>query len=438
VSPVYDGLAPHEMDYKAAVSFLLENAHLGIKFGLGPITNLLSSLKHPERAYPSVIVGGTNGKGSIAAMLASICFHAGLKVGLYTSPHLVRIEERIVISGKMITEEEFASAVSRVKDERDSLKKTGKLDHPLTYFELLTASALLHFARNKIDLAILEVGMGGRLDATNVVSPLFSIISQISYDHMQYLGKTIADIAFEKAGIIKEKGELVVSPSPFEAIEVIERLAGKRGAKVHFVSEETSLALAGDSGEIRTKKRAYPGVRLGLRGRHQWENARTAVLAAELIEERGFPVDTGAIKKGLSLVHWEGRLEEVKEKPRLIVDGAHNPAACSALASFIGEEIKKPVILIFAVMGDKEIEKMTGVLFPLARLIILPELREQRAAVPQSIKAIAERYTRAITTFDVSQAVKTAEREWRKRETIIAAGSLYLVGEVKEVISSCS
>jgi len=403
------------MDYNEAVSFLLSRAHLGIKLGLGPINTLLSSLGHPEKTYPSLLIGGTNGKGSTGAMLASICSHAGLKVGFYTSPHLIRIEERITVSGEMISEGEFASVIERIKAKNDSLTARGELEHPLTYFELLTAAGFLYFAEREVDLAILEVGMGGRFDATNVVSPLVSVITQISRDHMEYLGESIADIAFEKAGIIKEQG---------------------RGAKPHLVSEETSLRLTGDMGEISTRKRTYSRLRLGLLGKHQWENARTAILTAELLEKKGLPLGEEAIKRGLSSVHWEGRLEEVVKEPRIIVDGAHNPAGSAALASFIRDEIGKRVILIFAAMGDKEIEKMGEILFPLARLIILPKLREARAAEPASIKTIAERYAKAITASNVGEAVKTAEKEYRKEETIVAAGSLYLVGEVKEFVSS--
>ena len=424
------------MDYNEAVSFLLSRAHLGIKLGLGPINTLLSSLGHPEKTYPSLLIGGTNGKGSTGAMLASICSHAGLKVGFYTSPHLIRIEERITVSGEMISEGEFASVIERIKAKNDSLTARGELEHPLTYFELLTAAGFLYFAEREVDLAILEVGMGGRFDATNVVSPLVSVITQISRDHMEYLGESIADIAFEKAGIIKEQGEVVISPSPPQAIEVIKEVARERGAKPHLVSEETSLRLTGDMGEISTRKRTYSRLRLGLLGKHQWENARTAILTAELLEKKGLPLGEEAIKRGLSSVHWEGRLEEVVKEPRIIVDGAHNPAGSAALASFIRDEIGKRVILIFAAMGDKEIEKMGEILFPLARLIILPKLREARAAEPASIKTIAERYAKAITASNVGEAVKTAEKEYRKEETIVAAGSLYLVGEVKEFVSS--
>jgi len=418
------------------------------KFNLANIGILAERLGHPERTYPSVHVAGTNGKGSTAAMLASILSAAGLRTGLYTSPHLKRINERIRLGGREITDEEFAAAFDRIRAAIEELLANGSLAAHPTFFECLTAIAFDYFSRprgataeGRAEFAVFEVGMGGRLDATNILTPEVAVITQIAFDHENYLGHSIEEIAGEKAGIIK-RGALVVSAAEHPtAREVIRARAKEQGAHLIEIDERYEVRnLRGDgvAGATRfevidKESRQLIELALPLAGRFQVRNAVAALAAARLLAGRGFPTNDAAVARGIAEVRWPGRLERVGERPAVFIDGTHNPAGARELVAFWDEKFPGVAIhLVYGTLRDKPIDEICGALFPRAASVMLTEPRQSRA-----LKAVTlAEMTRHLAPLreivrDPAEAIERALQLAAPEDAIFATGSLYLVADYR-------
>jgi dihydrofolate synthase/folylpolyglutamate synthase len=399
------------MNFQEAVSYLLSLGHetLTIKLGLRNTELLLSALGNPERAFASVQIAGTNGKGSTAVMLDSICRAAGIKCGLYTSPHLVSITERITISGVQISPEEFAACVTTVRDV------AAQFEALPTFFEQLTVAALLAFRNARIELAILETGLGGRLDSTTAAKASIVAITPISMDHEEYLGDTLESIAAEKAAIIRPGVQAVIAKQDPVALGVLLRRC-----------EETGVTPILD-----TDMHGYEGVHLGLRGRHQVENAGEAIRLAELLD-----IPDTAIITGLETTTHPGRLELIQHEPAFLIDGAHNPAGAKSLRDYLNEFEARPLTLVFGAMRDKQLEQMAEILFPCADTLILTTIKNPRSASIERLQEVADRFARGrvLTNESSSAALRIAEAETPPEGLICIAGSLYLVGELRPLI----
>jgi dihydrofolate synthase/folylpolyglutamate synthase len=429
------------MDYAESLSYLygLGNEVLAAKFGLESVTALLEKLGHPDRSFPSIVVAGTNGKGSVAAMIESIARAAGIRAALFTSPHLIRIEERIRIAGRKISEGEFARLATSVRHAAESLVADQRLVAPPTFFEQVTALALSHFSESKAELAVLEVGLGGRLDATNAVEAVMSVITSIDYDHQNILGHSLREIAGEKAGVIKPGARAVIGRQRFEeASDVLMRRCLEASVLPVFVNEPTEITV-NDYGRMtfdyESARSNYSKIMVGLRGRHQADNAAAAVEAAELMAEIGLKIPREAIIKGLREVRWPGRLEFIDDRPALLLDGAHNRGGARALRAYLDEFWRGPLTLVFGAMNDKDVEGMAAELFGAANTIILTRVKDARAASNARLGRPALAASRnVIFTESVPQALSWARGITPPEGLICVAGSLYLVGEVKRII----
>lgn len=414
----------------------LGNEVAAMKLGLESVTRLLHRLGDPHRAFPSVIVAGTNGKGSTACMIESIARRARFSTGLFTSPHLVSIDERVRVGGIAIAQDRFAILAGRVRDAAEELVDSGALAAPPTFFEQVTAIAFLEFADRHVDLAVLEVGMGGRLDSTNVVEPLVAVVTSISLDHEKYLGSTLAAIAAEKAAVIKPGAAAVIAHQPVEALEpLIERclacdvLPEFAGEPVIRHNENGRFTFG-----YETETDRYESVTLGLRGRHQVENAVVAIHAAESLRRAGLPIGRGAILDGLAAAEWPGRLELVLGAPPVLLDGAHNEAGAQALRAYLDEFCHYPVTLVFGAMDDKHVDRMAEELFPAVRAVVLTRIGSPRSADPIALAASlppAVGGAAPIVASSVEEALAWAYHVTPRDGLICVAGSLYLVGEVK-------
>ena len=412
--------------------------HFGIKLGLENITTLLSGLGDPQHAFPSVHVAGTNGKGSVSAMLEEVLRGHGLKTGLYTSPHLVSVEERIRVGGKAIAPDRFCALLERVRTTIGGLMAAGRLvDHP-TFFEVLTALAFLRFAEERVDVGVLEVGLGGRFDATNVVRPLVSVITTISKDHERHLGSSLRQIAFEKAGIVKPGVPVVCGVPGGVALREIRRLARERGAPfIHALGQGRTLETLRTRSGFRfcyaSRQEVYAYVP-GLAGRYQGANAAVAIAVAEVLDRTWRPFRKPVILRAIRGTRWPGRLETVSRRPPVILDGAHNEEGAASLAAHIAEVVRRPVVLVFAAMKDKDLRAMARHLFPRARTVILTRVPYKRSAEPEEILAAAREFRdRTRLEPDVAKAVRLALEESAGRLPVVIAGSLFLVGEVKRL-----
>ena len=432
------------MLFKDALSYLLSLGHetLTIKLGLANTERLLAALGTPHESFPSVQIAGTNGKGSTAVMLESICRAAGIHVGLFTSPHLISITERIRINGEDISEEEFARLTERVKETADELVQRHELQTLPTFFEHVTAIALLAFQEAKVELAILETGLGGRLDSTTAAGAQVVALTAIAMDHEEYLGKTLAEIAAEKAAIIRSGVTAIVAPQAEEAMAVIRQRSENVGVTPKLV--ESALPVARTHLEpdrvcatFETRNHRYEDICLGLRGRHQIVNAATAVFLAEALSEHGFHISGHAIVSGLKGARHPGRLELWDGNSPILFDGAHNPAAARALRDYLAEFIHQPITIIFGAMRDKALDELAAILFPTAREVILTEMDNPRAATIEDLKAAAPDsldQTKLHQAQSVGEALKIAREITTADSLILITGSLYLVGEVQQSI----
>ncbi len=442
------------MSYHETINYLYNLQKYGIKFGLDNIIRLMSVLENPHKSFLSIHVSGTNGKGSTSAIIASLLQSLGLKVGLFTSPHLVSFTERIRVDCEEITEEDVIGFTEEIRGKTSELQSRLP-DFSPTFFEVVTAMALLFFKRKKVDAAVIEVGMGGRLDATNIVVPEVSCITRINYDHMQFLGSTLKEIAHEKAGIIKYGIPVVVSPQVSEVLEVIESKAKEKNTKVYLYGRDFFSIL--NSEDISGICFEYHGdfiihdLHLPLTGEYQMHNASIAIKTIELLFNKltcNFSLSTSHyIREGVKNLRWPGRLEFIKDEPPILIDGAHNPAAAVALSkalmkNFLGRY--KRIILILGIMGDKDIKGIMEPLLPLASEIILTSPDSARAASPTRLvdTAASLGFSDVFTTPTVKDALTLAEnicqREGKKgyhhSSLILVTGSFYTIGEAKEVI----
>ena len=407
------------------------------KFSLDEVRTLLHALGDPQRSFPAVLIAGTNGKGSTAATLASILTEAGQRTGLYTSPHLEKPNERIRVNREEITDGDFARLFFLVLEESDRLVKCGELPQQPSYFEMLTALAFLYFAEREVDIAVLEVGMGGRLDATNVVEPLLSIVTDISLDHMEWLGPTVAAIAREKAGILRQAGTMVTLPQHPEANQVLGEVATQ--LDVRGVSAAAYVPAAGTKGpyEIEGLGRMVK-VDSPLAGAHQQRNVALAIAAAvELAGLHGFPVTAAALEDGIRRTRWPGRLERMTRGcVEWILDVAHNPAGAWALRAGLRGilEVHGPRILIFSCLRDKPAAEMAQILFPLFEQVIVTPINTARgAAVDDLLAAARATGTPATGAGSVREALHMAQ-ERAIGGVVVVSGSVYLVGEARSVI----
>lgn len=412
----------------SALAYLRSRSELGKKFGLATIQALVEDLGHPERAHPTLLVAGTNGKGSVVAYVDAALRASGLRVGRYTSPHLVRVHERIAVDGREISEADLDRAIALVRRAAERLLARGVIGAPPSYFEALTAAAFLHFRRRRVEVAVLEVGLGGRLDATNVCDPLASAIVSIDFDHEAFLGRTLGRIGREKAAVLRSGREAILGPLPKAARRAVLSVARRAGARVVDAAAGVSVGEKGARIDVTTPERTYPGLR-PLRGAHQAANLVVALRLLEAARRAGVPVDLGAIGRGINEVSWPGRLQWVAGRPRLLLDGAHNPAGARALASYLSDV--GPFVLLFGVMRDKDVVSMARTLFPLARHVVLTKPVSRRAATPAEIARRAGRLARgAHRVSDPARALALARRLAGVDGTVVVAGSLYLVGAI--------
>jgi dihydrofolate synthase/folylpolyglutamate synthase len=406
------------MDFGESVHYLLSLGHetLAIKLGLRNIELLLEALDNPHRAFPSVQIAGTNGKGSTAVMLDSICRAAGIKSGLYTSPHLVSMTERVRVSGVEITREEFAACATIVRDVSE------KLEARPTFFEQITAIALVAFRNAGVELAILETGLGGRLDSTTAANAQIVGITSIAFDHEEYLGDTIESIAAEKAAIIRPGVRAVIARQPEPAaLDVLLKRCEQVGVT-----------------PILADSNAADGLVLGLRGRHQIDNAAVAIGLVELLSAEGFEISRSAIIAGLKTAEHAGRLELIVHKPPFLIDGAHNPAGAQTLRAYLDEFAPRPLTLVFGAMRDKQLEQMGETLFPLADVLVLTTIDNPRSASIDMLQTFADRFAKGkvLSAESSTGALRTAIANTTVAGLICIAGSLYLIGEMRPLILS--
>ena len=430
------------MNFEESVSYLLGLGHetAAVKLGLENVTRLLERLGRPQDSFPSVQIAGTNGKGSTAAMLEAVCRAASLRAGLYTSPHLVSVTERVRVAGRDIAREDFARHATLVRAASETFEReSGALP---TFFEQVTGIALSAFADEKVDIAILETGLGGRLDATTAARASVVAVTPVALDHQEYLGDTLAEIAAEKAAIIRPGVRAVVAPQEAEAEAVILRRCRECGVEPRRATEDIEVDEAGADGRLRVSLRTgrgeYRGVRLALRGRHQLTNAAVAVALAETLADEGFPLSRERIIEGLETAAHAGRLELAERGGRaLLFDGAHNAAGARALRAYLDEFVGGPLTLVFGAMRDKELEEIGRVLFPAAaRLVLTAPVSPRAASVEELLRAVPVPPSSSTIALAPSSrdAMTVALTQTPPAGTVCVTGSLYLVGEVKGLL----
>ncbi|HEX8719190.1 MAG TPA: Mur ligase family protein [Pyrinomonadaceae bacterium] len=433
------------MNFQESVSYLFGLGHetVAIKLGLENVSRLLERLGRPQDSFPSVQIAGTNGKGSTAAMLESVCLASGLRAGLYTSPHLVTVTERVRVGGAEIRREEFARLATRVRAAAEEVEReSGALP---TFFEQVTAVALCAFADARVELAILETGLGGRLDATTAAGARWVCVTPVALDHQEYLGSTLAAIAAEKAAIIRPGVRAaVVAPQEPEAAEVILRRCRECGVEPRLLTGGAEVEEAAADGRLRVRLRTpravYGGVRLALRGRHQLVNAAAAVALAEALAEDGFPVSRGHVSEGLERAAHPGRLElDSGREPAILYDGAHNPAGALALRAYLDEFAPRGVTMVFGAMRDKELAGIGRALFPAAAHLVLTRPDNPRAAsVEELLRAVPVPPSSSTIALapSVRDALAIARTHTPPGGLVCVTGSLYLVGEVKALLEN--
>jgi dihydrofolate synthase / folylpolyglutamate synthase len=429
------------MKYSQCLNYLDRIQALGIKFGLDNVRTVLKELNNPQKKFLTIQVAGSNGKGSVCAMLTQILTLHKIRCGLFTSPHLVEVEERIRIGMDLIPRKEFCGLLTLLKDVIQKLIKKKELKTSPTYFEIMTLLALLYFKEKAVDMAVLEVGMGGRFDATTVVDPVITAITTISEEHQEYLGRSLAEIAFEKAGIIKPRVPVISGVINKEAKRtIITRACELESPFIDVFGENTGFSekrmddkylfeytLNGDTYEYSSF----------LPGAHQGKNAAVAINIADQISKKYQKLEKNKIIKGIGSTKWEGRLEIISKRPLIIMDGAHNIEGAKALRKYIDEFIGSLSVLIFAVMREKKIKEISHILFPTAEKVILTMFRFHKSSSPQEILSQTPDFRDKISCeSDPEQALNTALRSVSNKGSILIAGSLYIVGEMKKIIEA--
>ena len=422
------------------IDYLFSLERFGIKFGLENIRTLCDELDRPQQAFRSIVIAGTNGKGSLTAMVDTALRAAGHRIGRYTSPHLVTLEERFVIDGRPIPTDELRREAAVVRDAIDQLRRRGTLTAHPTFFEATTAVAFGLFRRAGVELALLEVGLGGRFDATNVVTPLATAITSIDLDHERYLGASIREIASEKAGVIKAGVVAVVGEGKVEAVEVFEQACRERGARLVQAKARVTASTAMPDGRLEislsTTARRYGPLTLSLRGRHQVDNAIVATRLLEELNALGVSVSPDAIVCGLTQARWRGRLELVRvgRAGQILLDAAHNPAAIRALVSYLDEVYPAGLPIVFGAMRDKDATAMLQTLAPCATRLVCTAPHTPRAIPAEQIGDRARQIgptARVVVEPNCWSAVRHA---WDLGPTVCATGSIFLIGEILGVL----
>jgi dihydrofolate synthase / folylpolyglutamate synthase len=435
------------MDYPSAVRYLLSLGRelaaprqaATAKFDLENARILLERLGRPDRAYPTVHIAGTNGKGSTAAFVESILRDAGFRTGLNTSPHLERINERFRIDGEEIDDEQFADTFTRIHTVIEELLAEGKLRAHPTYFECVTALAFELFARERVEFGVIEVGLGGRLDATNIITPVVSVVTRIDFDHENYLGHSLVEITKEKSGILKYHVPAVSAPQLTEAREVLRAKAKELNCQLVETQEAFRIEQERIEGGCSraTVKETASGASFELAprlpGRFQLQNALNAVASARLLQARDFRISDENIEHGIAATRWPGRLEKLQSQPDVYLDGAHNPSAARELAHFLEENFaSRRIYLIFGAVRDKAVDEITGLLFPLANEVIFTQPGTQRAVSATELASMAGHHAgRFIVINDAEAALDAALAKARPEDAIFITGSLYLVGQLR-------
>jgi dihydrofolate synthase/folylpolyglutamate synthase len=404
---------------------------IGIKLGLEQIRALLGTLGHPEKAYPSLVVAGTNGKGSVTAIVERALRAAGYRTGRYTSPHLVHLEERFAIDGRPISAAKLDAFAEKV------MTAAAALPAPPSFFEATTAIALETFRREAVDVAVLEVGLGGRLDATNAVESRAVAITAVDFDHQSYLGHTIEEIAREKAGVIKRGGLTVLGENSSPVCRIVIEIATAVGSDLVYaadgVSAETRMVDGRTVASVKTPRATYEELALALRGRHQVANAITALRLLEELQARGmFVIPPDAIRTGLEQAEWPARLELIARNGRqVLVDGAHNPAGARALASYLLEVYDRPVPIVIGVMRDKDLDDIIAALSPAASEFICTAASSPRATAPEDLAGVVRRVAADKAVRVAASAKEALAMTATLDSPVVVAGSLFLAGEIR-------
>jgi dihydrofolate synthase/folylpolyglutamate synthase len=413
-----------------ALDWVYDLQKFGIKFGLSSTARLMAELGYPQRHCRFLHIAGTNGKGSVAAMLSSILTLAGYNVGFYSSPHLISFHERFRLQDQDIDDGEVLSLVNQVK-------RVVHADELPTFFEFVTAMALLYFAGKRADPVILETGMGGRLDATNIVVPLLSIITNIAMDHREFLGNSIRAVAAEKAGIIKTGVPVITYVRQPSALLPIQAAATALKSPI-FNGGKDFRTRGQRQGRFQYQglQKNMTGLRTNLVGRHQYRNAAVALAAIELLQERGFKIPEEAVRQGMEQVKWPGRLEVISAQPLLVLDGAHNPAAAATLAQALKRDLSyRRLILVLGIMADKDIDGILHRLLPLADAVIFSRPRYERAASPESLQRLAKDLSQEnYVITDLATAIAKARELAGLEDLIVITGSLFTIGEAREYL----
>jgi len=410
--------------YEREIQYLFNLQKFGIKFGLSKTENLLEAFGNPHLRQNYIHIAGTNGKGSVAAFMGSILQEAGYRVGTYVSPHLVRFTERFRINGEEISQKKTTELINE-------LQAAFNPDEPPTFFEAVTSMAILHFAREKTDIAIMEVGMGGRLDATNVITPLVTGITNISMEHQEYLGNKLSHIAREKAGVIKKGIDVVTAVTQPKVIEQFKDIAQEIGAPLWRVGKDLKYRSTPSGLHFFGQSRHMKGLQLGLRGNHQARNAALALGMMEQIETKGFPHTTENIREGLKKADWPGRMQVIRERPTILLDGAHNAAAMRALARTIGSDFSYDrLILVIGIMADKDIAALLRAIVPISDRVLYTRPVYSRAADPRILMEKGESLnTPGEVIPSLRSAIEKAEKIASPGDLIVVCGSLFTVGE---------
>ncbi len=427
------------ISYQECLDRIYQLGRFGIKLELSTIGNILRFLNHPQKTYHTVHVAGTNGKGSTATYIASILREAGFKTGIYTSPHLIKFNERICVDGEQISDDEVVEAYEAVNAVDIGKRKA-------TFFEIATAMAFYHFAKAEVEWAVIETGMGGRFDATNVVNPEVGVITNLSIEHTDYLGNTIKDLANEKGGIIKDNTPVVTAVSQPSGLEVLKTLSRDKKANLYQFKQDFSIRKTPNQPTLgyRGLHQNFTQLVQPLPGEHQKENLSLGLAACELIFDRfkdkdpRYTLDQDLVERGLAQAKWPGRLEIVQESPRVIVDGAHNLKAAQVLGKYLNQTVpNKDLTLVIGILDDKPHEEMLQYLLPCAKRVIITKAKIDRSLETQvlvdAVKKISNCDLQVIE--DVKEAVSFAISSTSKTETICIAGSLYVAGEAKEKFS---
>lgn len=425
------------MNFAESTQYLvsLGNEVSAMKLGLENIRKLLEALGNPQNNYLKIQVAGTNGKGSVCAFLDSICNTAGINIGTFTSPHLVSVRERLRINGYDISEEDFARQADHVRDVAEQLLAAGDLEYRPTFFEQVTAIALVAFAEANVEIAVLETGLGGRLDATTAANAEIAVITRIDLDHQEYLGNRVEDIAAEKAAIIHSGSQVVIAAQSGKVMNVLTSFSTHLGVSPKLVEKEVRTGWDRGLLKFETTKAEYGIEKLGLLGHHQIDNARIAILLAETLQDH-FCITSNNIVTGLQNARHPGRLEY---QGRYLFDGAHNVSGATALAAYLNEFEKRKITLIFGAMSGKHVDELAKILFPRCERIVLTQPENSRALTYQELLASLPPDSEKQNIFAsdrVANAIDIAETVTPDDNIILVTGSLYLVGEVKKILKS--